>query len=65
MSISIGRSLVYKEIEAVSWSFYTLEEIRKLSAVKLTNPHSFTTEDNPTVNGCYDLRMGPLEPSAK
>ena len=42
----------------MSFSFFTQEEIRRLSVVKVDNTQTFDHLDNPKENGLHDKRMG-------
>lgn len=50
------------EVGAVSFGFYTEEEIRSLSVKKITQSLTHDALGRPIPNGLYDLAMGPLEP---
>uniref|UniRef100_A0A8C3Q0Y6 DNA-directed RNA polymerase subunit n=1 Tax=Chrysolophus pictus TaxID=9089 RepID=A0A8C3Q0Y6_CHRPC len=43
----------------VSFGLYSAEEIRKLSVKAITNPQYLDNVGNPSVNGLYDLALGP------
>uniref|UniRef100_A0A8B9VRB4 DNA-directed RNA polymerase subunit n=1 Tax=Anas zonorhyncha TaxID=75864 RepID=A0A8B9VRB4_9AVES len=43
----------------VSFGMYTAEEIRKLSVKAITDPQYLDNVGNPSVNGLYDLALGP------
>ncbi|NXL86536.1 RPA1 polymerase, partial [Alectura lathami] len=43
----------------VSFGMYTAEEIRKLSVKAITNPQYLDNVGNPSLNGLYDLALGP------
>ena len=49
------------KVVATSFSFYTAEDVRKLSVVQITSTVAFDTLDNPIPGGLYDPKMGPTE----
>lgn len=60
MNISIPNSA---QVENVSFSFYTSEEIYKLSVLSITNPVLMDNLGHPNVNGLYDPALGPVDRS--
>ncbi|PON58095.1 DNA-directed RNA pol I, largest subunit [Parasponia andersonii] len=48
-------------VEAVQFSFYTDEEVRKQSFVKITNPNLLDNVERPIDGGLYDPALGPLD----
>lgn len=48
-------------VEKVLFSFMTAEEVRKHSAVKITNPVLLDSVGRPTPGGLYDPAMGPFD----
>lgn len=50
-----------ESVEAVQFSFYTDEEVRKQSFVKITNPTLLDNVDSPVPGGLYDPALGPLD----
>lgn len=50
---------VSREITSVAFSFFTSDEIRKLSVKQITNPILFDNLDHPTKGGLYDPCLGP------
>ncbi|KAJ3414278.1 hypothetical protein HDV05_006807 [Chytridiales sp. JEL 0842] len=52
---------VSKEISQVSFSFYTPDELRKLSVKSITNPVLLDALNRPTIGGLYDPALGPME----
>ncbi|KAG4097968.1 beta and beta-prime subunits of DNA dependent RNA-polymerase [Neocallimastix lanati (nom. inval.)] len=52
---------VLKKVSSVSFSFYTSDEIRKLSVKQITNPVTLDNLGHPTTGGLYDLALGPYE----
>ncbi|TPX51338.1 DNA-directed RNA polymerase [Synchytrium endobioticum] len=51
---------ISKQVSAVAFSFYSAEEIKKLSVKQITNPILFDTLNHPTKNGLYDPALGPM-----
>ncbi|KAJ3341934.1 hypothetical protein HDU93_003755 [Gonapodya sp. JEL0774] len=49
------------EISAVSFSFYSADEIRQISVKKLTAPSAFDQLGHPQDGGLYDLALGPFD----
>ncbi|KAM0677634.1 hypothetical protein BDAP_001780 [Binucleata daphniae] len=47
-------------VNSLNLSFYTSDEIKKLSAAEVHNPLSFDTFGHPLNHGLYDPRLGPL-----
>lgn len=52
---------VSAEVDSVSFSFYTEEDIKKLAVKEITNPAPFDNLDHPNKDGVYDLCLGPLD----
>lgn len=52
---------VSEGVEAVKFGLYTPEEIKKLSAVKITNTNLLDSIDRPLPGGLYDPALGPLD----
>ncbi|KAJ3708139.1 hypothetical protein LUZ61_011844 [Rhynchospora tenuis] len=52
-------------VDAVHFTFYRAEELRKISVKEITRPDIFYTKDLPVPGGLYDPAMGPLDPSNK
>jgi len=48
-------------ITGVSFSFYTPEDVRKLSVKQITNPVTYDELQNPVEGGLYDLALGPVD----
>jgi len=49
---------ITKRLDGVLFSFYTSEEVRKLSVVEISNPVSFDALNKPLRKGLYDPSMG-------
>lgn len=52
---------VAKQISAVSFGFYTEDEVRAISVKKITSPILFDNLRNPVADGLYDSALGPLD----
>ncbi|KAI9026955.1 hypothetical protein DFJ74DRAFT_704381 [Hyaloraphidium curvatum] len=52
-----------REVAAVFFSFYSHEELRKVSVKQITNPQIFDTLGHPMPGGLYDGALGPFERS--
>lgn len=50
--------LIKDRMTATSFSFYTDEEITRLSVKQILNPTAFDHLNNPTSGGIYDKGMG-------
>lgn len=48
-------------MEAVRFGFFTDDEVRKHSLVKITNPNLLDILNKPLPGGLYDPAMGPLD----
>ncbi|KAJ3076907.1 hypothetical protein HDU98_011003 [Podochytrium sp. JEL0797] len=51
---------VNRQVTGVSFSFYTPEEIRKLSVKQITNPVLLDAMNHPSAGGLYDAALGPF-----
>ncbi|KAJ3328931.1 hypothetical protein HDU76_009008 [Blyttiomyces sp. JEL0837] len=51
---------VAREITEVAFSFYTADDIRKMSVKSITNPTLLDTQNRPTAGGLYDSALGPM-----
>ena len=49
------------KVVSTSFSFYTAEDVRRLSVVQITSPVAFDTLNNPIPGGLYDPKMGPAD----
>ncbi|URE17428.1 DNA-directed RNA polymerase, partial [Musa troglodytarum] len=47
-------------VDSVHFSFYTSEEIRKISVKKITKPNLLDAKNSPVPDGLYDPALGPL-----
>ncbi|KAG8197820.1 hypothetical protein JTE90_020098 [Oedothorax gibbosus] len=50
---------VFKNVKCLNFQCYSSEEIKRLSALEITNLEILDTLGNAAPNGLYDLRMGP------
>jgi len=55
------KAVLGHEITRVSFSFYTTEEIRRLSVKQITNPVLLDTLNHPNKGGLYDPALGPMD----
>lgn len=56
-----GVSALLNEARAVSFSFYTKEEVRRLSSVRISSSRQRDVMSRPLPGGLYDARMGPTD----
>jgi DNA-directed RNA polymerase I subunit RPA1 len=56
-----GVSALLHEAHSVSFSFYTKEEVRRLSAVRIESSRQRDVMNRPLPGGLYDARMGPTD----
>ena len=49
------------EIQSVSFSFYSSQELYKLSVLSVNNPILLDGLGHPNPNGLYDLALGPVD----
>ncbi|KAJ3046998.1 hypothetical protein HK097_000328, partial [Rhizophlyctis rosea] len=52
---------VRAEVDSVSFSFYTEDDIKNLAVKEITNPDPFDNLDHPNNDGVYDPCLGPLD----
>lgn len=50
-----------REVSAVFFSFYTHDELRKVSVKQISNPQIFDALGHPEKGGLYDPALGPFE----
>ena len=48
-------------VTGVSFSYYTAEEVRRLSVKEIVNPVAFDELQNPVPGGLYDPALGPID----
>ncbi|MGH0173736.1 UNVERIFIED_CONTAM: hypothetical protein FKN15_066387 [Acipenser sinensis] len=56
-----AKDIPWRRVEGISFGIYSSEEIRKLSVKTITNPRFLDNVGNPSVNGLYDLSLGPAD----
>ncbi|GLC72049.1 hypothetical protein PLESTF_001198600 [Pleodorina starrii] len=61
MAAAPAKEVTTKQVAAVRFGFYTEDEVRKLSVVKITSPIIFDNMKVPVKDGLYDPRMGPVD----
>ncbi|PKA56545.1 DNA-directed RNA polymerase II subunit RPB1 [Apostasia shenzhenica] len=52
-----------ESVEAIHFSFYTREEVRKISVKQISNPEILDAKDTPVPDGLYDPALGPMKDS--
>ncbi|EGG19637.1 RNA polymerase I [Cavenderia fasciculata] len=55
-------TVVSNEVSGATFSFYTSEQIRKISVKQITEPDAFDIIGNCVSGGLYDAALGPFEP---
>jgi len=60
MSLALKDVPVAHQVKGLFFTFYSPDEIRKLSVKKLTQPVTFDTLGIAQKNGLYDPSLGPL-----
>jgi DNA-directed RNA polymerase I subunit RPA1 len=53
--------LLTSSIVGAGFSFYSDDEIRRMSVKRLTNPQTFDSFGHPTPDGVYDKALGPVD----
>ncbi|GFR43873.1 hypothetical protein Agub_g5002 [Astrephomene gubernaculifera] len=61
MAAAPAKEVTTKQVAAVRFGFYSEDEIRKLSVVKVTSPIIFDNMKVAVPDGLYDPRMGPVD----
>lgn len=51
-------------LKSVSFRFFTKDEVRKHSVMKITNPVLLDSVERPVPGGLYDPALGPLDDTA-
>ncbi|XP_066233877.1 DNA-directed RNA polymerase I subunit RPA1 isoform X2 [Saccopteryx leptura] len=54
-----SKSMPWRRLKSISFGMYSAEELKKLSVKSITNPRYLDSLGNPSVNGLYDLALGP------
>ncbi|KAJ3587391.1 hypothetical protein NHX12_010989 [Muraenolepis orangiensis] len=57
----LRKDVPWRRLESLSFGMYSAEEIRKLSVKPITNIMFFDNMGNVSVNGLYDLALGPSD----
>ncbi|KAI1883829.1 hypothetical protein AGOR_G00236030 [Albula goreensis] len=57
----IGKETPWRRLEGMSFGMYSADEIRKLSVKTITNDRFLDNVGNPSINGLYDLSLGPAD----
>ncbi len=58
------QAVIYKSVQSVAFSFFSEDEIRRLSVKRISSPGSFDQLGQPVPGGLYDPAMGPTDRSA-
>ncbi|GFH25207.1 DNA-directed RNA polymerase subunit, partial [Haematococcus lacustris] len=56
-----AKEVTTRQVAAVGFSFYSDEEVRKLSVKRIIQPVIFDNLRNPVPGGLYDPALGPLD----
>ncbi|KAM6201574.1 LOW QUALITY PROTEIN: DNA-directed RNA polymerase I subunit RPA1 [Rhynchocyon petersi] len=56
-----SKSMPWRRLQSISFGMYSAEELKKLSVKSITNPRYLDSLGNPSVNGLYDLALGPAD----
>ncbi|XP_037383658.1 DNA-directed RNA polymerase I subunit RPA1 [Talpa occidentalis] len=56
-----SKTMPWRRLKGISFGMYSAEELRKLSVKSITNPRYLDSLGNPSVNGLYDLALGPAD----
>jgi len=56
----VNNQILHAQTDRINFSLYSVEEIRKLSVVKIITPLSFNALGHALPGGLYDLAMGKL-----
>ncbi|XP_004388292.1 DNA-directed RNA polymerase I subunit RPA1 [Trichechus manatus latirostris] len=55
------KNMPWRRLQGISFGMYSAEELKKLSVKSITNPRYLDSLGNPSVNGLYDLALGPAD----
>ena len=55
--------MIRSQVVSIGFGFRTHDEVRRLSAKEITNPHAFDALEQPVPGGLYDPHLGPLNQS--
>lgn len=56
-----SKNMPWRRLQGISFGMYSAEELKKLSVKSITNPRFLDSLGNPSVNGLYDLALGPAD----
>ncbi|XP_036895036.1 DNA-directed RNA polymerase I subunit RPA1 [Sturnira hondurensis] len=56
-----SKNMPWRRLQGISFGMYSAEELKKLSVKSITNPRYLDSLGNPSVNGLYDLALGPAD----
>uniref|UniRef100_A0A8C6DK03 DNA-directed RNA polymerase subunit n=1 Tax=Moschus moschiferus TaxID=68415 RepID=A0A8C6DK03_MOSMO len=56
-----SKNMPWRRLRGISFGMYSAEELKKLSVKSITNPRYLDSLGNPSVNGLYDLALGPAD----
>ena len=59
--VTMSQRFLTETVIGTSFSFFTDDEVRRMSVCRITNPVTFDQFNHPTSNGLYDRLMGPTE----
>uniref|UniRef100_A0A5F8G505 DNA-directed RNA polymerase subunit n=1 Tax=Monodelphis domestica TaxID=13616 RepID=A0A5F8G505_MONDO len=57
----VSKEVPWRRLRGISFGMYSADELRKLSVKSITNPQYMDNVGNPSVNGLYDLSLGPAD----
>ncbi|KAM9585003.1 DNA-directed RNA polymerase I subunit RPA1 [Trichechus inunguis] len=55
------KNMPWRRLQGISFGMYSAEELKKLSVKSITNARYLDSLGNPSVNGLYDLALGPAD----
>ena len=61
MDHPMSGDIVWNTISSIRFTFYTPEQIRRMSVAQITSPIIFDDLGRPTSGGPYDPRLGPMD----
>uniref|UniRef100_A0ABI7W2Y7 DNA-directed RNA polymerase n=1 Tax=Felis catus TaxID=9685 RepID=A0ABI7W2Y7_FELCA len=56
-----SKTMPWRRLQGISFGMYSADELKKLSVKSITNPRYLDSLGNPSVNGLYDLALGPAD----
>uniref|UniRef100_A0A452TQ21 DNA-directed RNA polymerase subunit n=1 Tax=Ursus maritimus TaxID=29073 RepID=A0A452TQ21_URSMA len=56
-----SKNMPWRRLQGISFGMYSADELKKLSVKSITNPRYLDSLGNPSVNGLYDLALGPAD----